>query len=798
MASSRKPWERYSYPGIKLGPGASDWSDLNDPDKLSQAIARMNIRANYRTGERDFRLPNHDGLIFQYAPSCVPPDVPPNTRIVAVCCIPQEDASPNVDGWFVSDFMAMYHLFQGLTEHQTWMHVLDLEKLVTQDSEYLHGNPYGNRKIVLDASILAKIGPGKPMRAFTTPTQRAHLDRDFKNEVARQCKEAEKNNDPVLIMIFTHGHDSFRFAFPGRSKLLWLKPETLVKSLNVNKGVKVGLITTACYSGGWVAKVDLKKPNLPLNITSMTAAGEEQKSRSWRWSASIGRYCGSMFVSALVETLTRDSRTQKPLRQMVEGEEGDSDGDILTDDQDMSLAEFDRTLYLTLLDLDRRGYEHNITFTAQNNSWSENFEGRVGIPLGALQDRWSSLKNWPASPTLHPGDHLNRDPHVSQEKREEFIRYFKEYRNSGAWKKPIDRLLEREGVANKRTLSLMMRGSRSLESWVRRRIQLYRKSNPGEDDLGGNQGLGTLMREAENYGQDGTASVETLDRTLRIIDYRLEVMRMADNYVEALGIDGPGKKCCAEWNREEWVAENGNHKNPSLFQVSCIISNVDHFKLFPIPSKGLGPEYGKGYSYVKAALFCAAKYQNWSLDRVNEALEELIQQVKEELVATKEIVKDLAEIKSKRQKVAEAFKRTLRDLSPMRSQPENRPLGHRPRLSTGTPPFLGNPTSASTPPSNTPGNRWVPQGSSQGGSSSHRISPSAPGQQHGTPPRFNPSGSKSNSPSEQVNPLGQQSPPAGQLTGSPVLRPRGGGNQGEYRSRGRGSGRGRGGDGRGS
>jgi hypothetical protein len=73
---------------------------------------------------------------------------------------------------------------------------------------------------------------------------------------------------------------------------------------------------------------------------------------------------------------------------------------------------------------------------------------------------------------------------------------------------------------------------------VRQRIQLYRQSIPGDDDAGGNQGLGTLMRAVENYGQDGSASVDTVDRTLQIIAYRLKVMEMADKYVKKLGIDG--------------------------------------------------------------------------------------------------------------------------------------------------------------------------------------------------------------------------------------------------------------------
>jgi hypothetical protein len=707
----------------------------------------------------------------------------------------------------VSDFFALYHLFQGTTKHQVWMHTLDLGELVEKHSEYLHGNPYGNRKVVLDKAILANIRLRK-MHPFTCPTQTVLLDRDFKNEVKKQCKEAQQTNDPVLIMIFTHGTEDFRFAFPCRGDKLWMKPETFVKCLDIDKRVKVGLITTACYSGGWVAKENLNRPelNLPMNITSMTAAEPDQKSRSWRWSASLGRYCGSMFVSALVETLTRDPSTGKTLRETVEGEE--SGGEALTENQNMSLAEFDRTLYLTLLDLDRRGYEHHISFTAQDGSWSENAESRPGIPLGMLQQKWTTLRDWPASSNLHPSDYLNRDPHVPQEKREEYLEYFKRYRDSEGWKKPIDRPLEREGATNKRTLSLMMRGSGSLESWAKHRIQIYRQSNPGDDDEGGNQGLGTLMRVVENYGQGAPASVEDLDRTLRMIDYRLEVMEIADKYLKRLGIDGPDKKSCAEWNEQQWV--NGISDGAILSQVGFLMANTDHFKLFPEPNEELGRRYGKGYAYIKAALFCAARDRNWSRDRCAKALEWLIQQVEEELILTKDVVKDLVEVKTKRQKVAEAFKKTLRDLSPIRSQSENKLSEHQPRLSSGAPPFPGNP--ASTLLLGTPENCWISQSSSQGGSPSQRFSSTGAGLQYGTPPpRFNPASSTSNSLSKRPSSmgLGQQSSSLGQLTGPPVLKPRASGNigrgqgnereggRGDGPGRARGRGRGLGGDGRG-
>jgi hypothetical protein len=42
-------------------------------------------------------------------------------------------ANPVKDGWFLSDLMAFYHLFHGLTENQVWMHCLDLPALIMKE-----------------------------------------------------------------------------------------------------------------------------------------------------------------------------------------------------------------------------------------------------------------------------------------------------------------------------------------------------------------------------------------------------------------------------------------------------------------------------------------------------------------------------------------------------------------------------------------------------------------------------------------------------------------------------------------
>ena len=54
------------------------------------------------------------GLIGKEFVAYCPPDVQPNTRIIAVCGIPlnMNLSSPAEDGWFHSDFYLFFHLLQ--------------------------------------------------------------------------------------------------------------------------------------------------------------------------------------------------------------------------------------------------------------------------------------------------------------------------------------------------------------------------------------------------------------------------------------------------------------------------------------------------------------------------------------------------------------------------------------------------------------------------------------------------------------------------------------------------------------
>lgn len=58
--------------------------------------------------------------------------------------------------------MAFWHILQGKTSHQTWLHALDFDALVPKYKQWLHGNPYKDgRKVVLDEDVLKSLEKSK-------------------------------------------------------------------------------------------------------------------------------------------------------------------------------------------------------------------------------------------------------------------------------------------------------------------------------------------------------------------------------------------------------------------------------------------------------------------------------------------------------------------------------------------------------------------------------------------------------------------------------------------------------------
>ncbi|EKD17608.1 hypothetical protein MBM_04469 [Drepanopeziza brunnea f. sp. 'multigermtubi' MB_m1] len=362
--SKDTPWRAFRYPDNHL---TDDMID--NPERLAELLSRLKLaEQDMKPGTLGgiFNNPANDSVTFARDATCVPPDVPKNTRILSFLSIWQSSASPTLDGWFISDFFAFYHLFQNLTPNQTWLHSLDLDSLIDDPKikRYLHSSPWGKRKVVLDRDILAKIKRGEYHELLKV--KELNLRAKFVELLKERLKAASDNGENLLIMILGHGQaDTGHLIVGDRGR-----PFTVKNLIKKFKDV----------------------PDVPVMLANDYNAVPFLKS-------SIKRASGSKFVSAVTKTLTSNPTAKKSLEEEVEDMEDDEEigelsglsGQQLHERTD-SYAELTGTSYEALAIIDRRAYKHQISFKAQDNDWSANGHVRTGIAMQDLRSRWEALQ----------------------------------------------------------------------------------------------------------------------------------------------------------------------------------------------------------------------------------------------------------------------------------------------------------------------------------------------------------------------------------------------------------------------
>lgn len=88
-------------------------------------------------------------------------------------------------------------MLQGATSVQTWLRFLDLDALVKNHNWYLHGNPFKDRKVVLDKAIL-----DMAKESLHAPKQVGHnlLISNFQKQIKQDCLAAQNlGNESTLI-----------------------------------------------------------------------------------------------------------------------------------------------------------------------------------------------------------------------------------------------------------------------------------------------------------------------------------------------------------------------------------------------------------------------------------------------------------------------------------------------------------------------------------------------------------------------------------------------------------------------
>lgn len=503
------------------------------------------------------------------------PIVHHNSRIIGVCGVLREDSDPAADGWFLSDFFAMNYLMKGLGASQTWIATSSAEDLVVNYGEFLHGNPYRNRKVVLDEALLQR-GEITPV----TVAAEFSLHKVTMDVLKKEYEIARLTGAPVLLLLFGHGDDRTYGVELGEDSILRIDD---VRSV-VGDDIGLTIISTACFSGGWSASTSL----------NATAAGPMSVSESWNESPSVRRRnCGSIYASALINAL---SDASSPLIESL-NENSSITGSIQpqapTATQTESFNEFARSIYDTLLDLDRFGDKHDIRFSAQDDDWGASWTGRTGIPLRTFADRWDQLETKVS--TAEPGSQLDRSTRFT---------------GSGTSADTSLSLQEFRSLSPGRLGSHDLGGlfggnPISQKMHVKRMAKALLKTCPGSWTGGyGPKNRADLRRFIESPASDfgNTADI------LRILKYRFDMLHYADVLIAKLGIQKPDSKYCFQFNWGDWYIR-ALHTRGDTVKLLCEKSfgRLLDSAMFQPPTKDHGKGFRNPHYYVTAAIVDASE-----------------------------------------------------------------------------------------------------------------------------------------------------------------------------------------------
>ncbi|KAL8686033.1 MAG: hypothetical protein Q9224_005575, partial [Gallowayella concinna] len=579
------------------------------PHELANDLSNMKIGkpATFRGNLRDEEL--HKDTVFDSFNIHTMPDVTKRTRIIAVLGITDDEANPRTSGWFLSDFFAFWNLMRESTDIQHWFHCVDLDSLVQKYTRYLHGNPYKERKVVLDQRILQEAKKSKHCPIYSHPIS---LRSAVQSAIKKESIAAEKAGENVLVLMFGHGDRDTVGMHLGGSKQLFTKKKMQYALKHLT--TPVTLITTQCWGGGWTCIPD-------LNISGMTAAGTNARSKSWRKSGSCGRTCGSMFATALIEKLTQDPNTGEPLMDREDGEDGEV-GTPPTIEQAETYSEFCRTVYESLIkDVDRRGYIHEISFQAQDDAWDMCWRERTGIPLWKYKEIWDNLEDWEADVTLHPGDPYNRDPHVSEQQKQEYVRLRDEAlaQNPNLEGNADVRGHATGGIHGKRKTSGLYGGNASsLLAMVRVMGAEYLDTYPGDEleDTGEHGPLHGNIQWILN--ERHPVDVEQLEWLQKQIRYRMEHQAMADRYLEIMRVPQPLGQACCNFDVRELIRQIQPRARYTALRAMIVARPL----LFPYPYlERHGRPFDKGHEYLIAAFH----YAELSFEQVERKLDACVE-----------------------------------------------------------------------------------------------------------------------------------------------------------------------------
>ncbi|KAL4778857.1 hypothetical protein BJX76DRAFT_121125 [Aspergillus varians] len=514
--------------------------------------------------------------------SFCPPDIQPKTRIIALCGANDwhDNASPQEDGWFFSDFYLFHHLLEDTdtlrSSNQLWLTCVDPKTLVSKYKEYAHGSRSGDRRVVLDETLLDGIEASNNIRVIPPKDL---LER-FLATLSSETRIAAMENQPVLVFVFGHGEEgNFGVAIGGAGSAE-KAPKLTRQKFNsaIRTGVDLTLLITSCFSGGWALKPMGKLPLSPakkLNISGMTAVNDQETSRAWACSQSCGRAAGSIYATAVFNALINMSKM---------GSCGSSDA-ILGEDEELTVSptyiNLCSSVYEAYKEHDPFYHIHGISFSAQDDKWHFEWRTRSGFPLLDYKKKWEELREVSSIQPL--------------------------------------------GESCDQTAALGFTGSigRGYHNVVKAKARAYMDSFPGPDNVGTNGSHWKLKQllQGKKYPE------EVLVHLNDTLDYRLSAMTLASQYVSFLDLQFPGGLM---FDTEDWrndlalkVVKDGDSKGAKLKleRYKEVHGYIIDTKLFDRPMASQGFSYTKPWEYLAIAL---VESSSLSIDEIRDKIDGLV------------------------------------------------------------------------------------------------------------------------------------------------------------------------------
>ncbi|KAI1828352.1 hypothetical protein F4861DRAFT_489775 [Xylaria intraflava] len=544
-----------------------------------------------------------------------PPTIHPDSYILAAAHPTVSQADPAIDGWFLSDFYAFNYLFKGLGSGQKWLTAADPYAVLKKNrTKYhgkghgeglLHGSPYQDRKVVLSEDLLETGQLTMPI--VVEPNK---MVQRFLKEAKEGSELARKKNVPLVLLVFCHGLPNYELMLETSKGL---SATTLKGHLEI--GTQVMLVTTACYSGGWVIDPD-------FNNTVMTVAAEEELSIAWPISDSLSRVCGSVFASSFIETLASATSPliESAAQGVVEGisnlqisslqPESSSEKQTFSlqpespnNEQTLTYNSFCQAVWDSCKKLTRLYPYHSFSFCAQQDYWEHSWTGLTGIPVAHYEERWRRLET-----VSYQGSH-ERKASMDQNPGN----------TSFASKIPSALTGGTTDTFDKKIIKSMRK--HQVQEMARVFVE---NACPEEWDEGWNIGYGTVLRRcAKGERPNKLPNPDGWHEEIEImasIQFRWQLGLLTDCIIKSHELPVPNGEDCLFWHKRAWQLEIEKRMPDRADRQSKILQRLMEGEFIVQPRPEQGPHWPRPWHYMSASILEADLSDESTADLIDKVL----------------------------------------------------------------------------------------------------------------------------------------------------------------------------------